>query len=182
MATRGCILIGGGARSGKSAFALRRARQLGARRVCVATAQPVDDEMRGRIARHRQDRGGDFRTIEEATQLAEVLGALADIDVVVVDCLTVWLSNLLVGGADEAAVLSRVDTLVDTLTAAAFYTVLVSNEVGMSVHPESALGRTFRDLVGRAHQQLARRADEIYFAALGVIVRLRPAPVEIVTV
>ncbi len=174
-----CVLIGGGVRTGKSAFALERARQLGRRRVCVATARPVDDEMRARIARHQQDRGSDFRTIEEPLDLATALRRLTDVDVVVVDCLTLWLSNLLIRGDDEAHILTHVDTLAEDLKAVAFHTVLVTNEVGMSVHPEHPLGRAFRDVTGRAHQRLARGADEIYFAALGVIVRLRPDPVAI---
>jgi adenosylcobinamide kinase / adenosylcobinamide-phosphate guanylyltransferase len=173
------ILIGGGARSGKSAFALARARQLGVRRICVATARPVDDEMQARIARHRRDRGADFETIEEPLELPATLRMLAGVDVVVVDCLTFWVSNLLLRGDDEMHILSEVEVFADVVREVAFHTLVVTNEVGMSVHPEHALGRTFRDLVGRAHQRLARNADEIYFAALGVIVRLRPGPVAI---
>jgi len=103
------------------------------------------------------------------------------VDVVVIDCLTLWLSNLLVRGDSEGAVLVEVDALVAALDQAAFHTVVVTNEVGMGVHPEHALGRVFRDVAGRAHQTLAAAADEIYFAALGVMLRLRPSPVTIET-
>jgi adenosylcobinamide kinase/adenosylcobinamide-phosphate guanylyltransferase len=173
------VLVGGGVRSGKSAFALRRARALGARRAFVATAQPLDEEMRQRIARHHQERGRDFRTIEAPFALPEALAALRDVDVAVVDCLTLWLSNLLVGGDDEERVLAKVDTLVGAMVDAPFAAVLVTNEVGMGIVPESALARTFRDVAGGAHQRLARAAREVYLAAMGCIVRLRPGPVSL---
>ena len=170
------ILIGGSVRSGKSALALRLARRLGLRRVFVATAQGLDEEMRRRIAQHRQDRGTDFATIEEPLELPSVVERVTDADVVVVDCVTLWLSNLLLRGDDEAAILKRVDRLVDVVQAARFHFVAVTNEVGMGVHPEHAVGRAFRDVAGRTHQRLAVCANEIYFAALGVMLRLRPPP------
>lgn len=178
--TRGtCIVVGGGVRSGKSAFAVARARQVGARRVFVATARALDDEMHARIAQHQVERGADFTTIEEPIRVVGALAALADVDVAVVDCVTVWLSNLMLRGDDEPAILAQVDELVALLRRLPFTSILVTNEVGMGVHPETALGRMFRDVTGRAHQRLARCADEIYFAALGVLLRLRPGPVEV---
>jgi adenosylcobinamide kinase/adenosylcobinamide-phosphate guanylyltransferase len=174
------VLIGGGARSGKSAFALERARRLGARRVFVATAEALDDEMRARIDRHRCERGADFRTVEAPLAVAETLRRIdgADADVVVVDCLTLWLSNLLVGGASVADIGARVDDVAAAAGERRFHTLLVTNEVGMGIVPEAPLARAFRDVAGRAHQRLAAAADEIYFGALGTILRLRPAPVE----
>ncbi|HUI28098.1 MAG TPA: bifunctional adenosylcobinamide kinase/adenosylcobinamide-phosphate guanylyltransferase [Candidatus Kryptonia bacterium] len=171
------VLIGGGVRSGKSAFALSLARRIGPRRVLIATAQALDAEMGERIARHRIERGEGFDTIEAPLDLAETLRGVRDADVAVVDCLTLWMSNLLLRGDAEPAILAQVDELVATLVAARFTSILVTNEVGMGVHPETALGRAFRDVVGRAHQRLARDAGAIYFAALGVLLRLRPAPV-----
>jgi adenosylcobinamide kinase/adenosylcobinamide-phosphate guanylyltransferase len=173
------VLIGGGVRSGKSAFALRRARALGARRAFVATAQPFDEEMRTRIVRHVRERGDAFRTVEAPLELPEALAALNGVDVAVVDCLTLWLSNLLIHGDDETRALARVDALVSAVRAAPFAVVLVTNEVGMGIVPESPLARSFRDVTGRAHQQIARHAAEVYFAAMGCIVRLRPAPVSL---
>jgi len=171
------VLIGGSARSGKSAFALRLARGLGARRVFVATATAVDDELRERIARHRDERGTDFDTVEAPFDLTAALRRVSEVDVVVVDCLTLWLSNLLLRGDTEPSILAQVDELVAALGRCPCTTILVTNEVGMGVHPETALGRAFRDVVGRAHQRLACAAAQVYFAALGVILRLRPAPV-----
>jgi len=176
---RKIILIGGSVRSGKSAFALALARRLGPRRGFLATAPPLDAEMCQRIAHHRAQRGDDFTAVEEPTEVSAALRRMADTDVVVIDCVTLWLSNLLVGEVPEPAIVARVDELAATLKAVSFHVVLVTNEVGMGVHPEHALGRAFRDVAGRAHQRLARCADEIYLAALGVIIRLHPRPVEV---
>lgn len=173
------ILVGGGVRSGKSAFALARARALGERRGFVATAQAFDGEMTARIAEHVRTRGADFVTYEEPVELVARLAGLGDVDVVVVDCLTLWLSNLLLRDEPAAAIASRVRELAEVVRNRPFHTILVSNEVGMGVVPDSALGRAFRDIAGHAHQALAPVADELYLAALGVIVRLRPAPVAV---
>lgn len=173
------ILVGGGVRSGKSAFALSLARRLGARRAFVATAQPFDDDMRLRIEAHQLERRGDFATVEAPLDLPGALRALAGDppEVVVVDCLTLWLSNLLLRGDPPEAIALEVTRLAEALRTGPFHVVLVTNEVGMGVVPESPLGRTFRDVAGRAHQALARRADRVYLAALGCILRLRPAPI-----
>lgn len=173
------IVVGGGVRSGKSAFALRRARALGVRRGFVATAQALDGEMAARIAEHARTRGPDFATVEEPVAVPERLAALGDLDVVVVDCLTLWLSNLLIHGAGAAAIAARVDDLVRVAAQRRFHTVVVTGEVGMGVVPDSALGRAFRDIAGCAHQRLAAVADELYLGALGAIVRLRPDPITV---
>jgi adenosylcobinamide kinase/adenosylcobinamide-phosphate guanylyltransferase len=180
------ILVGGGARSGKSRFALARARRLGARRTFVATGQALDAEMAERIATHVRTRGADFRTVEEPLALPEALVAIgggdgagddsSTADVVVVDCLTLWLSNLVCRSDTEAAIAERVDALGDALVRRRFHAIVVTNEVGLGIVPESPLGRLFRDVAGRAHQRLAAVADEIHLAILGTILRLRPEP------
>lgn len=177
------VLVGGGVRSGKSAFALSLARRLGSRRTFVATAQPFDEDLRARVAAHRAERGDGFVTVEAPLDLPGALTALgrAPPEVVVVDCLTMWLSNLLLRGDGPEAVAHEVSRLADVLGASPFHAVLVTNEVGMGVVPESPLGRAFRDVTGRAHQVLARRADRVFLAALGCILRLRPAPATLVT-
>jgi adenosylcobinamide kinase / adenosylcobinamide-phosphate guanylyltransferase len=181
------ILVGGGARSGKSRFALARARRLGARRVFVATGQALDAEMAERIAAHVRTRGDDFRTVEEPLSLPEALISLgggeraseAGADVVVVDCLTLWLSNLICRGDSEAVVAEQVDALGAALARRRFHAIVVSNEVGLGIVPEAPLARLFRDVVGRAHQRLAALADEIHLAILGTILRLRPEPLAV---
>jgi adenosylcobinamide kinase/adenosylcobinamide-phosphate guanylyltransferase len=176
------IVVGGGVRSGKSSFAVALAHELGGRRAFVATAKPLDDEMRERIDRHRRDRQDAFDTFEEPLALADRLSRLRDYDVVVVDCVTLWLSNQLLRrspsteGAVRAetldAVLEDVDGLVRVLGQRRFHAILVTNEVGMSVHPPTSLWRAFVELSGFAHQRLARVADEIYLAVLGTVIRL----------
>lgn len=172
------VLIGGGVRSGKSAFALGLARRLGARRVYVATAEAGDQEMAIRIDRHVRERGADFRTVEAPIRVVEAVKAIDDADVVVLDCLTLWVSNLLLRGDSEGEMLGQVDQLVATLHEKVFHAIVVTNEVGMGVVPETPLGRAFRDVCGRAHQALAHASDEIYFGALGTMIRLRPVEIE----
>jgi adenosylcobinamide kinase/adenosylcobinamide-phosphate guanylyltransferase len=175
------VLIGGGARSGKSAFALQLALAQGERRVFVATAEAFDDEMRQRIAAHAAERGAQFATVEAPLELesalAELCSRAAEIDVVVIDCLTLWLSNLLLAGLSAERIEARVEALAQLVSAAPLPVLLVSNEVGMGLVPETPLGRVFRDVTGRAHQRLARAAGSIYLATLGCIVRLKPAPI-----
>ncbi len=167
-------MVGGGVRSGKSAFALRLAERRGQRRAYVATAQILDDGMAERAARHRREREGRFATFEEPDDLPGRLASLRDFDVVVVDCLTLWLSQRLVAGESVDAILAKVDALVEVLAARRLHAVVVTNEVGMSVHPETPLGRAFQDLSGWSHQRLARACDEIYLAVLGTVLRVRP--------
>jgi adenosylcobinamide kinase/adenosylcobinamide-phosphate guanylyltransferase len=174
------VLVGGGVRSGKSAFALLRAEQLGERRVFVATAEARDDEMRVRVARHIEERAGRYRSVEAPRELSSALRAIDDADVVVVDCLTLWLSNLLLDGLDARAIEERVRELCELLLERKRHTILVSNEVGLGIVPDNALARAFRDLSGTAHQWLGRVADEVYAGIFGQMLRLRPGPVEAV--
>lgn len=168
------VLVGGGARSGKSAFALERARALGRRRVFLATAEAGDAEMRERIAKHAKARGRVFRTLEVPIRVVEALRNLKNADVVLLDCLTFWISNMLMAGLREAAVERECDRLAAFLRKAACHVVVVTNEVGLGLVPETPLGRVFRDVCGRAHRRLARIADEVYFGALGMMIRLKP--------
>jgi adenosylcobinamide kinase/adenosylcobinamide-phosphate guanylyltransferase len=150
------------------------AQGLGQRRAFVAMATPSDDEMRERIDRHQRDRQGQFATLEAPIALAETLASLDTHDVVVVDCLTIWLSNLLLQVHATDAILLRVDAVVAELQRRKWHAVLVTNEVGMSVHPETPLGRRFVEVCGWTHQRVARPADEVHLAVLGTIVQIRP--------
>jgi len=173
---RRIIVVGGGVRSGKSSFALELAHRLGKRRVFIATATAFDDEMKARIERHREERQRDFTTVEEPVELAAALDALSDCDVAVVDCLTLWLSNLLLHQETVDTILGRVDEVVRALQKRRFHAVLVTNEVGMSVHPPTPIGRMFVEVAGWTHQRIARVADEIHLAALGTTLRIKPPP------
>ncbi len=172
------ILIGGGVRSGKSRFALEVAKQRGTRLAFCATAQAFDSEMEERIAAHKEERANSFETIEAPYELVAALHSANNYDAIVVDCLTLWLSNQLLRGDNEAEILARVEELASMTRT--FDLIVVTNEVGMGIVPESALGRAFRDLAGRAHQRLASHADELYAAMLGAMIRLRPAPITLV--
>jgi adenosylcobinamide kinase/adenosylcobinamide-phosphate guanylyltransferase len=179
--TRGRLtLIGGGARSGKSAFALERARASGARRTLLATAEALDGEMSARIEQHRRERGDDFATLEEPLAVADAVRALRDCDVVVIDCATLWLSNLLLRGDGGAQILAQTEALCAVLADTQVHAIVVTNEVGMGIVPEHALSRRFRDLAGLMHQRLARAADEVFLATMGCVLRVSPAPVALV--
>ena len=166
------ILVGGGSRSGKSIFALELARQRGARRAFVATAQAFDDEMRERIAHHRAERDASFTTIEEPLELARTLHENAALfDVIVVDCLTLWVSNLLMCEQREIETLGA--ELVQVAAESSALCIFVTNEVGSGIVPENALARKFRDLAGRLNQQAARSAGEVYLLTFGIASRLK---------
>jgi len=164
-------LVLGGARSGKSGFSERLARETGLERHYVATGQAYDDEMRERIARHRVDRGEGWHTHEVPLELA---ARLADVDgaerVVLIDCLTLWVTNLMM---DERAVDSEIGILVDQLQKSSGRMILVSNEVGLGIVPENRMAREFRDHAGRLHQKIAAIADEVFFIAAGLPLKMK---------
>lgn len=168
------ILVGGGARSGKSAFALELAERLGTERVFLATAQARDSEMEQRIGRHKRERADRFSTIEEPRRIADALATAPEGGVVVVDCITLWLSNLMLDGLSDDALEREVDQLLATLRRSSSRCIAVTNEVGSGVVPESPLGRRFRDCAGRANQRLAAQADRVYLASLGCILQIKP--------
>jgi adenosylcobinamide kinase/adenosylcobinamide-phosphate guanylyltransferase len=173
---RRIVLVGGGVRSGKSSFATDQALRLGERRAFVATATASDPEMTARIERHRRDRGNAFATFEAPLALPETLATLDGYDVVVVDCLTHWISNLLLDKRPLQGILDATDAAVRVLQQRRFHSVLVTNEVGMSVHPPTEVGRAFVEACGWAHQRVARAADEVHLAVLGTVVRIRGGP------
>jgi adenosylcobinamide kinase / adenosylcobinamide-phosphate guanylyltransferase len=169
-------LITGGSRSGKSAHALTLAQADPAlsRRYFIATAEALDDEMRDRIARHRADRPASFITLEAPLDL---LGALAQLDdhadIAVIDCLTLWVANLLGRGESDDGVFAAADALAASLTVAPFKTIVVTGEVGSGIVPENPLARRFRDLLGWTNQRVARAADELLLMTAGYPLRVK---------
>jgi len=161
------VLVLGGARSGKTGFSERLAMRLGQRPAYLATAEALDSEMAERVATHQRLRGASFTTIEEPIEVPTALiRASADHDVILLDCLTLWLGNLLGAGEDVAA---SIEDLVATLVQLKrSRVVMVSNEVGLGIVPDNALARTFRDLAGSAHQRLAEICPHVYFVAAGL--------------
>lgn len=171
-------LITGGARSGKSRYALELAAHA-QRAAFIATAEPFDDEMRDRIRRHREERQGRFLTVEEPVDLAGALGRLpAATEIVVVDCLTVWLGNLIHRRKDAAfsgdpGDYAEVGALLAALDRPPCPLALVTNEVGLGVIPENALARSFIDLAGRLNQAVAERAQRVVLMVSGLPLALK---------
>lgn len=178
-----CILILGGARSGKSSFAERLASKHGGSVLYVATAEAGDEEMRRRIEEHRRARPVSWRSLEAPRALGATIQKEAkDARVIIVDCLTLLVSNLMAGMEEpspeeltqvEKDLEAEVEELLMTMDSSDAKFVIVSNEVGMGLVPPYAMGRVYRDLLGRANQRLARRADEVYLMVAGIPVDVK---------
>ena len=171
-------LILGGAKSGKSALAQRLAEAAGGHLVYLATAQARDPEMAARIARHQVQRGPAWTTREEPLELAR---ALKELDrprqVILVDCLTLWLSNLLtLAGLEDSAVEARARKLAALIPGLQCRLILVANEVGLGIVPDNPLARRFRDLAGSLHQSLAAVCDQVILVAAGLPLVLKGPP------
>jgi adenosylcobinamide kinase/adenosylcobinamide-phosphate guanylyltransferase len=168
------ILVTGGARSGKSRFAENLARSFGSPLGYLATGESRDSEMDERIIRHRDRRGPEWSTIEEPLRLTETLAAHDGcFRAVLVDCITLWLSNLLLAHDVPERVMTEVREFTDTASKFATPLILVTNEVGMGIVPENRLARMFRDLAGEANELLAAVADEVHVVFSGIPLKLK---------
>ncbi len=165
------ILITGGARSGKSALAERLTLQLGRPALYVATAEALDAEMAERIARHRARRGPDWRTVDAPRALVAALEESDCGPPRLVDCLTLWLSNLMLAEQDWQA---EAEALADALGRQRAPVVLVTNEVGAGIVPETPLGRAYRDAAGWTNQKVAAACDEVWLAIAGYPLKVKP--------
>jgi adenosylcobinamide kinase/adenosylcobinamide-phosphate guanylyltransferase len=167
------VFVVGGAKSGKSFFALAKAETFAGRKAFIATAESLDDEMKERIRRHRDQRGKEWETFEEPKEMARVLREIGDgYGAALIDCLTLWLSNLLHSHEDPDR---EIDSFLSVLREGEhppFF--IVSNEVGMGIVPDNALSRRFRDLAGRLNQEVATIADEVYLVTAGIPLRIKP--------
>ena len=174
--TKKLILILGGVRSGKSRYAQQLASDAGKRVLFLATAEAGDDEMKQRIAKHKSSRPQTWRTIEESIDISSALRSeAANTDVVIIDCITVWLSNLLLreGGTTEDEVMAYIERLVDVYNKGNATYIIVSGEVGMGIVPEHPMGRIFRDYLGLANQRLAGKADRVVLMVAGIPVDVK---------
>jgi adenosylcobinamide kinase / adenosylcobinamide-phosphate guanylyltransferase len=167
-------LLTGGARSGKSRRALELAREYSGKKAFIATAELVDDELRARIERHQAERGGDFATVEEPLDLAGALRALpADTSVAVIDCMTVWLGNLMHHNGEELEPYPEVADFIAAIESPPCDLLIVTNELGMGIIPANPMARRFRDIAGRLNQKLAARADRVLLMVSGLPLTLK---------
>ncbi len=166
--------ITGGARSGKSAFAEKIAASITGKRAYLATAQALDAEMVSRIEHHRKRRGSAWDTFEEPLAVGELLNKLSGrYDVVLLDCLTLWLSNVMAHTAGDEEVSHRSDVLLSAARNVQGTCIIVSNEVGLGIVPDNPLARRFRDLAGFVNQKVAQVADEAYLLTSGIPMKIK---------
>lgn len=170
------ILITGGCRSGKSKHALKLAQNLSGKKFFLATAQALDEEMEERVRKHRQERGNEWITFEEPVNLSAIFEKLANVSesVLILDCLTLWVSNLLMADTSKEKIMARVNELIDSCVNFKGTLICITNEVGAGIVPETPLGREFRDLAGEINQLVADRFDEVILTVAGIPVTIKP--------
>lgn len=168
----GHVLVLGGARSGKTGFAEKLAMRAGDRPLYLATAQMLDEEMRERVRMHQQQRHKRFETLEEPLALAAAIeAAAAKHDVILVDCLTLWITNLLVANHNVAGAVDGLSAALSNITGTRV--ILVSNEVGWGIVPDNAMARMFRDLAGSTHQRLVEICTDVHLVVAGLPMTLK---------
>ena len=167
------ILVTGGARSGKSSFAEKRTKQLGSSLMYIATSEIIDLEMENRVAEHQARRGSEWQTLHAPLKLTEALSETDGKGPCLVDCLTIWLNNLIFHNEDTVVATKE---LIKVLEQRSDPVVLVTNEVGSGIVPENALARRFRDEAGRMNQIISQVADEVYLSVSGIPLQIKPNP------
>ena len=167
------ILVTGGARSGKSSFAEKRTKQLGSSLMYIATSEIIDSEMEKRVAEHQARRGSEWETLHAPLNLTEALSETDGKGPCLVDCLTIWLNNLIFHNEDTVVATKE---LIKVLEQRSDPVVLVTNEVGSGIVPENALARRFRDEAGRMNQIISQVADEVYLSVSGIPLQIKPNP------
>ncbi len=167
MTTSLSTVLLGGARSGKSDLAVRMARAWGGPVTLIATAEAFDDDMTARIARHRADRPAEWVVVEEPIDLGNALHNAPDDHLVLIDCLTVWVGTLMFREYSEDDIQARVATMLTVVARRTTPTIFVSNEVGLGVHPETDMGRHYRDILGRVNQRVVAGTDRAFFLVAG---------------
>jgi adenosylcobinamide kinase/adenosylcobinamide-phosphate guanylyltransferase len=172
---RKIIFILGGARSGKSTFALELAKKSAKNKVAfIATGEARDSEMKKRISFHQLSRPSNFKTFEEAYNLSGLLKKVAkDFDVIIIDCLTLFVSNLMLKKHEENEILNEMRKALAVLKKINIKTIIVSNEVGLGIVPQTKLGRNFRDVAGKINQVVAQNADNVFFMVSGLPLKVK---------
>lgn len=170
------IFITGGVRSGKSQFALQIGKEYPSPKVYLATAQALDEEMAQRIKRHKESRPLEWETIEEPKEIVKTIKEEGEkFCLILIDCLTLWISNLLMAGWSGERILSETEDLLQACGQTRCSFIMVSNEVGWGIVPDNESARFFRDVAGMVHQKIAQKADEVYLMVCGLPHRLKGA-------
>ena len=168
------IFIVGGARSGKSAYALKLAKEYKTGVAYIATGETRDDEMRRRIAAHRKSRPRGWKTFEVPVEVSAILEkSCKNFRLVIIDCLTLWVSNMMMGGRTGTAIETEAEKMVSRLRKIKADSIIVSNEVGLGIVPNNRMARDFRDCAGRTNQVVAQKADEVIFMVAGIQWRIK---------
>lgn len=163
------ILVLGGARSGKSNYAMRLAKKLSKHVAFIATATPLDEEMKRRIKMHKASRPKHWKVIEESKNISSIFPKLSDkYEVTIIDCMGLLISNLLANGLKDSEIEKNIKATIGAIQQSKVTTILVSNEVGMGIVPDNPLGRKFRDLLGLANQMAVKLADKVIFMQSGI--------------
>lgn len=171
---KGLILILGGARSGKSSYAVKLAKKFSKHVAFIATATSLDEEMKKRIKMHKSLRPRQWKVIEEGKDISSVLAKLeGKYEVVLMDCLGLLVSNLLADNLEDKEVVARIKKLVSTILKVKFATIVVSNEVGSGIVPANPLARRFRDLTGLANQMIAKKANQVILMQSGIPITIK---------
>jgi len=171
------IFITGGARSGKSKYATRLAKNMTREVIFLATGTAKDEEMKKRIEEHKKSRPAWWKTIEEANDIAPILLKIKpSCKLVIIDCLTFFVSNLLLNKVSEKVILERTKRMAEIILQAHYTTIVVSNEVGGGIVPDNELGRKFRDIIGLANQIMAESAQKVYLIVSGIPIKLKENP------
>ncbi|MBF0224814.1 MAG: bifunctional adenosylcobinamide kinase/adenosylcobinamide-phosphate guanylyltransferase [Desulfobacterales bacterium] len=162
--------IFGGCRSGKSSYALKTAEQIsGNKKVFIATCVPLDDEMKNRVFMHQKQRGANWITIDAPLLLAETVADVClSADVILIDCIGLWITNLLLSNEFEGNIFNKVENFIEVLKKINIPILIVSNEVGCGIVPENKLAREFRDILGFANQKIAECSDKVVLMAAGI--------------
>ena len=168
------IFVTGGRKSGKSSYALKRAEELGSNKIFLATAAPLDDEMKKRIRAHKMERDGSWETVEETIRIGSVIENRSDADVILIDCLTLWLTNLIFEkNMDDSKISEEIENLAAVIKKSKTNIIAVSNELGFGIVPLEPVTRRFLDLAGELNQKMASAAESVILSVSGIPVLIK---------
>ena len=167
------VFITGSVRSGKSDFAVKLAKQWGKDVIFLATCKPADNEMRKRVKKHKKSRPGEWKVIEENIDISSVIKNTKKDKLVIIDCITLWVSSLLLSGLKEKKIIEKINEFTDTLKKTKLPLVIVSNEVGWGIVPDNEISRIFRDIIGIAHQKISKVSQEVYLLVSGIALKIK---------